>query len=137
MKTFEKAQVGDKVYDLLEGEGIINSVDYHNILPISVRFKEYELCYTHEGKTSSKSKTARLYWSKPEIIAPEAPKRLVDKVLTVYANVYPRHSFNSIRNHGDYSLGELYSDKQQCLSLNSGTTIFKGAEVTIKFQVEE
>lgn len=91
MKTFENAKVGDKVYCLKHGKGIIiniGSIQSHNY-PLGVKF-DYNSTYSYtlDGKSLTADKNPILYWSKPEIIAPEAPKRMVIKTISRWINIY-------------------------------------------------
>lgn len=134
MKEFEKAKVGDKVYCLIHGEGKIISI-LHNIpFPIEVHFNGRGVSnYTLDGKINITDNTPRLYWSKPEIIAPERPRRLIDKVITKYCNIY-KESDGTIVN------GLIaYNDKSSAIhqACKKTNVLFEGAEVTIKFKIEE
>ena len=80
MSDFSNAQVGDKVFDLCYGEGKISRIEKGNY-PIIVSFEEKTLCpygesYDVTGRLGSHHTLPRLYWAKPEIIAPSQPSRL-------------------------------------------------------------
>lgn len=133
MNTFEKAQVGDKVYSLRYGEGkIIGTPGIIIEVKFGNRILEYYCC----GKLRNDDNTADLYWGKPEIIAPEAPKRLVDKTITRYCNVY-------VNALDENYLGQLHKTKEhasKALYSNYGgkhNLIFEGAEVIVKYKAEE
>ena len=66
MNDFTNAKVGDKVYCLLFGEGII--VENYGIWDIAVNFSSGNYCcYTFEGKFNENANPT-LYWNKPQNI---------------------------------------------------------------------
>ena len=88
MPDFSKARVGDRVYDIRHGEGVIVIVDDHCAYPIVCRFGESrrEASFTLSGLSKSTDATPTLYWSKPEISDPPPPKRKVKR--QIWLNVY-------------------------------------------------
>lgn len=76
MSDFSKARVGDKVYSLLNGLGTVVSVNGGVKYPIQVEFVSVTHAYTFDGLLTKDHVTPDLYWSKPEIIEPPAPKRM-------------------------------------------------------------
>lgn len=139
MKTFEKAQIGDKVYSLVHGQCIIIDKDNQGLL-VEATSSKYKYTYSLCGRYLS-SELQLLYWSKPEISNPPAPKRLVEKVKTRYCNIYKNinkigpTSSNYISEayvHG----GSFYSSPKEAKD-NSAHPLICIAEVTIKFKVEE
>ena len=105
--TFENARVGDKVYCLVNGEGVINKIDDTVKYPLEVRFKANILAYNVEGQSYFGPHMRTLYWSKPEIIAPPQPKRKVMKEFVFYVNVY-RHG------HTTTYTTRFEADKYKC-----------------------
>lgn len=132
MKAFENAKVGDNVFCLIYGRGIIENISIDDTkLPILVKFRNQEgrgvvkCIYTIEGKNAVRGAYPMLYWGEPKIIAPERPKTLVEKTLIRYTNVY------------EHQLGSLFVDKNKCIENAGSGAIYSGAEVIIKYQIEE
>lgn len=70
--TFENAKVGDRVFCLVYGEGVITEC----LTGLYVKFACGVLEYTREGKwIDLKSHTRTLFWAEPEITAPTQPPR--------------------------------------------------------------
>lgn len=71
-KRFENAQVGDKVYCLIRGEGEVDSADYldgnSQIVVNFYSLKNEYVYYFTDGRHSKNDANPILYWSKPEII---------------------------------------------------------------------
>jgi hypothetical protein len=88
--TFVDAKVGDKVYSLRYGEGIIEGFyPYDTVRPFRVMFtKGGCVAYGIDGRLSKLDITPDLYWAKPEIIAPPMPKRKVKKSIELFLNIY-------------------------------------------------
>lgn len=64
MTKFENVQVGDKVYSVILGEGVVVRVDWDVIYPILASFGEdVERSYTLEGKILITIKHPDLYWA--------------------------------------------------------------------------
>ena len=64
-------KVGQQVYCLVYGEGVIINTDDSKLYPIRVQFLKYEATYTGNGQLYLGDKTPMLYHAKPEIIAPK------------------------------------------------------------------
>lgn len=76
--TFENARVGDKVYCLMSGWGKMSGIRDEEDYPLIVSFLCEAKTYTVDGKTCKTDCMPTLYWDKPEIIAPEQPKRTIN-----------------------------------------------------------
>jgi len=72
-QDFSTAKVGDKVWTIADGDSAINSLDPKDKLCIKVG----EYWYTKDGKIGELDKMQSLFWSNPNIIAPEKPKKVV------------------------------------------------------------
>lgn len=85
MANFINAQVGDKVYSLIHGEGFIEDIKEfeNNVYPICVSFrrKHPTIGFTLDGKSQSNAENPILFWYKPQIIE---QKRKVKKEVTYY-----------------------------------------------------
>ena len=68
---FSNAKVGDKVFDILFGYGIIKSNDEWSSYPIQVQFDDYFETYLIDGRTREESIFPSLYYNKFEIKIPE------------------------------------------------------------------
>ena len=73
MAYFDGVKVGDKVYSLTDGEGVVVEVDKH-VYPIIVDFGHNHRSYTMDGFFMSREASQALYWQKPEIIDKGKPK---------------------------------------------------------------
>ena len=72
MSKFKNAKVGDKVYCLMYGEGVIDAIQSFGSGMLYVAFNEqYGAIYTFDGCVYVKGKNPTLYWEKPEIIEKE------------------------------------------------------------------
>lgn len=91
MSDFSKAKVGDKVYSLLYGYGTIDYIDtsYTALYPLKIIFNTQpnKFGFNYEGKCFPDQVIKDLYWDKPTIIEPEAPKRMIKKSITAYVNI--------------------------------------------------
>lgn len=75
-KMFEDAQVGDRVWEFVEGWGTISGNDFSDKIntPIRVIFDNgYEWSYTYEGKTHFKDSNPILFWNEIKFEVPEKP----------------------------------------------------------------
>lgn len=74
MNDFSKAKIGQRVYSVLSGYGVITKLDFDNEpYVIFVDFDEYGDNFTVNGFSLVSHKHPTLYWDKPEIIAPPEP----------------------------------------------------------------
>ena len=89
---FSNAKVGDKVFDILFGYGIIKSNDEWSSYPIQVQFDDYFETYLIDGRTREESIFPSLYYNKFEIKIPEEaykqplPDIAVDTPIVVWDN---------------------------------------------------
>ena len=88
MDDFSKAVPGQKLWSLKYGE-----VEFKGILigvyPIMCDIGKCHERWTMDGKCHTEEVTQDLYWSRPEIIAPPMPPRMVEKEFVFWVNVYP------------------------------------------------
>lgn len=143
--TFENAQVGDKVYSLRYGEGkIFSSIDIDAYLPLRIKFELYTGIFSYhlDGRCTEKDITRDLYWSKPEIIAPEQPKRGTKTIKTIEGFIVTDpHRF--LREKHCVNIGPLYFSKEE--AQNSFSTLRSSVKdkcrvikiTTEEFEVEE
>ena len=120
MPDFSKARLGDRVFDILEGDGEIIFIgeDF-----IQAKFNNGALgSYGFDGKYDPKEVLSSLYWSKPEISDPPPPKRMKKVVGWVNIYKYPKEYRSSEKIYG-------------CES--DATTSAAVATVPIEFEVEE
>jgi len=100
MSDFRKVAVGDTVFSLQSGEGVVSKIDTPNATFTAV-FEKHPFgqamytTYEVDGKFAFyPSVTPDLYWSKPEIIAPKR-KVKVKRSQEIWVNVYDSH----LRSH--------------------------------------
>jgi hypothetical protein len=84
--TFENARVGDAVWSLEFGWGILKAVKL-NLGRLNVNFDNGEdETYLFTGQTYTELKQT-LFWDEIPITAPPRPKRLVTKRIEVYVRI--------------------------------------------------
>jgi len=71
---FRNVKVGTKLWSIQSGECEVVYVIKHDEYPVKCRDKGGYFSYTYDGKEFATHSFPSLYWSKPKIIAPEAPK---------------------------------------------------------------
>jgi hypothetical protein len=93
--TFEKAQVGDKVWSVEYGWGKI--VDINNSLryPITVEFNDFASLKLFSFHGSYEDHQT-LFWDEIPIVAPPRPKRMVRKAVEFWLNIYPENPYRYI-----------------------------------------
>jgi hypothetical protein len=69
---FSKVRVGDKIFTLLDGEVLVDRVDDDSFLAGDWWFEK-------DGSLLEGALFPSAFWSKPEIIIPPPPKRMVKK----------------------------------------------------------
>lgn len=91
ISDFSNAKVGDKVFEVGRGWGMIIAVSPGSLWAIEVEFdhdhnKTEE--YTIDGRLYIEYETPSLFWDNPikEVLAPP----VIEKSITVYANIYPK-----------------------------------------------
>lgn len=122
---FSKAKVGDKVYYIFIGSGTILSTTHDSEYPILVEFYGGRNTFTADGKMFHNHIYQSLFWSKPEIIAPEKPKTLVTKEIPV------KLWFNNDR------IVNLILPEGRFLEETSVAQINKECKGTLTYQIEE
>lgn len=74
--TFENAQVGDRVWDVRLGWGVITGIVQHGRYPLLVQFGNTDNrvgTFTTEGRFNVEDVGRTLFWDVVEIVAPEQP----------------------------------------------------------------
>lgn len=139
MKTFENAKVGDEVWCFRNGWGnVIKNDNNIEVYPIMVQFSVRSDTYTFEGRSSKSDANPSLFWDEIKFDIPDKPKVLVDKVITMYCNIYTSHSGHALLNlNATLAMSCIYSTKSEAENSAGKNPVFKGAEVTIKYQTEE
>lgn len=136
MKQFENAKVGDQVWSIKHGWGIITDIYADTHYPITVKyFTKSPSNYTLDGKCNSSDLYPEIYWDVVTFEYPKQPKRPVKKEIIKYAAIYP-NTTTFTRLDSDYSVGSLYDNIKavQSGSCNTGLAI---AKVIFEFEVEE
>lgn len=83
---FSKAKVGDKLWSLQGGPCKVVSCVGISAYPIRVMYVNgKEDYYTANGRYLEKESYQSLFWSKPEIIAPEKPVKMKEVAVEGYA----------------------------------------------------
>lgn len=103
--TFENAQIGDKVWCMAEGWGVVDDIDEYAHFPLHVSFPNdgYEM-YTLDGIYDNNHKVQTLFWDEVVFKAPTKPLPALDVDTEVLVWMHPsekhrRHfsHFNSQR----------------------------------------
>ena len=81
---FEHAEVGDKVWDIRQGWGVVSKITPSHTYPIDVEFEYEDDTYTWDGYFTLDNVNPSLFWDEIKIEAP--PKPLPD--LQVDAKVF-------------------------------------------------
>ena len=120
---FSTVRPGDKLWSLRYGEVVVTE-KHHYKVQCRVAPNHWVLWW-FDGRHYDTDVTPDLYWSKPEIIAPPQPKRMVNKQFVGWVNVYPA------------GLGYLY-DTQEQADFGAGKDRIGPAErIDITREVEE
>lgn len=72
---FEKAKVGDRVWDFILGWGTVIEINNDDdfIYPLTVEFENEQATYTFDGKRYMEDLNQRLFWKEIKFKAPEKP----------------------------------------------------------------
>lgn len=73
---FSNARVGDKVYSVAHGEGVITVIELEEDFPIRAKFTGGTSTFSFSGRLNVGCPPS-LFWGKPEIIAPPKPPRTI------------------------------------------------------------
>lgn len=122
---FSKARVGDPVWGVQGGDGVIEGVGNESqIYPIDVRFSGYSESYTVSGKYQNEDDHPSLFWKKPYSDVPEAPKRMVTKTFEGWVNINRTSMF-------------VYPNKEAAETSYNPNRIVSCVKVTGTYEVEE
>lgn len=78
MQDFRGVKVGDRVWSIELGDCEVWNITEDSIWPIGCKnSKGRKKTYCFDGRLDSAHFTASLFWSNPNIIAPEKPKKIV------------------------------------------------------------
>ena len=121
--TFETAKVGDRVWSIERGWGVIQSLDGGETYPIIVEFQnERSLSYTLGGKRLITHELQTLFWDEVEIEAPQKPlpDLAVDAKVFVWGKEY---EYRLKRHFSHFENGVLHT-------FDSGDTSWTGESTT-------
>ncbi|OHD20573.1 MAG: hypothetical protein A2Y38_03315 [Spirochaetes bacterium GWB1_59_5] len=89
---FRDVKVGDRVWDLVNGWGVVEEVTLDGL---GVLFEEPDLdgdrvdvTYRFDGRANSWCRRSTLFWDEIVITAPEKPVRLVERTFEGWVNLY-------------------------------------------------
>lgn len=95
MEYFDGVKVGDRVESLIHGEGVVKSTTYTEDYPLYVFFNNgMVLAFTFDG-VYYPNQSQTLFWPGVKVIPSERPKRMVERQVTLWVNVYP----NCVTDH--------------------------------------
>ena len=86
--TFENVKVGDNVWDIIFGWGVVESQYYKNIFSVRFGVEYGSYLYRDTGAIDSKFQLKqRLFWNELKIDKiPERPKGMINKKAIIYAD---------------------------------------------------
>lgn len=116
--TFEAAQVGDRVWSIERGWGVIQSLGGGETYPIIVEFQnERSLSYTLGGKRLITHDRQTIFWDEIEIEAPQKPlpNLEVDAKVLVWNDPSDKHN----RHFSHFGVGCIWTFKYGCTSFTS------------------
>jgi len=89
VNDFSKAKVGDKVWSLHNGEGVIDSILERGAFPIIVQFKTLDHLedFMIDGKLYEDAINPDLYRTQPTVTAPEPKEKVTTRLFIVYSMV--------------------------------------------------
>ena len=115
--TFENIDMLDRVYDLHQGWGKVESVirGTNQPLEFTVSFPDYVTInrYNAFGMSLSSGGGRRLFWREPEIIAPPRPKRSVEKTLRRYVNIFKQGEEYHTRIFSTVEYAKMAADSRE------------------------
>lgn len=112
MEKFRQAKVGDTVYDLIYGKGIIVGIRENNTYPILVEFNNFgRVGYTYKGQYLTEDNKPRLYWNEVKLPSDEEDKKPFDLTEYLKRNLTPKDFVFGERNfylryEGESGVGE-------------------------------
>ena len=102
--TFETARIGDKVWSVERGWGVIRSLDGGEEYPIKVEFQNGRTpYYTLGGKRLTTQENQTLFWDEVKIVAPQKPlpNLDVDAKVLVWTDPSKKHRRHFSHFNGD------------------------------------
>jgi hypothetical protein len=82
---FTNAKVGDRVWSIADGRGVIVDIDKSNTYPVRVEFEHFSHIQTYllDGRVTQSDLFPILFWDELKFKIPERPKEMVKKVFEV------------------------------------------------------
>ncbi len=88
-QDFSKARVGDRVFSIKHGWGVIIEIRLDSTHPLRIDFKSKKSTYTLDGKFIIHDSNPSLFWDNPlKDELPQPPRRKVKKTRDVWINFY-------------------------------------------------
>ena len=84
---FDGIKVGDKVYSMAYGWGVVCHLWARGLYPLGIKFTSGKDTYTLDGEQYL-GELQTLFWDKPEFTPPPRPKRKVKKLVERWMNVH-------------------------------------------------
>lgn len=80
-KTFENAKIGDKVWNIRKGWGIITYIETNSTFAINVEFKDgSDIWFLKDGKEFYDDINPTLFWNEIKVDMPEKPFNLENQL---------------------------------------------------------
>ena len=95
---FSEIKLGDKVWCVANGWGIILGTKEPNQLPLMVDFGKYQLFYTIDGKRNENDKQQSLFWNEFNIPKDAYLKQLINLEVDTKLIVCDQKSFAKAKN---------------------------------------
>ena len=117
---FDGIKVGDKVYSMAYGWGVVCHLWARGLYPLEIKFTSGKGAYTLDGEQYL-GELQTLFWDKPEFTPPPRPKRKVKKTIEWWVNVYPGgclgHGQETKEEADKAAIGSIYGSPVACVKL--------------------
>lgn len=125
--TFESVQVGDKVWSVLYGWGVVSEVSKGSAYPLRAHFQGgVRRWYTSEGKQYKTHVSQILFWDEVKIEAPKKPLPDLEVDAKIFVWDDPRRKFKGHFSHFDENGGIcVFMDGRTSFSSECDTELWK------------
>lgn len=122
MTTFETAIVGDEVFDIKHGWGVVVHINkYKSLYPIQVSFKTNTCTYTYDGKSYIDHIAQSLFWD--EVVITPPPKPLAKLAIDTKVLVW-----NSLSDAPEKRYFSHFNKEGKIVTFSSGRTSWSGQD---------
>lgn len=120
---FADIKVGDKVWDICRGWGVITTLMVCPTYPIEVEFKNGHGSYTRDGYSSLEDVNPSLFWDEIKLVAPQKPVPLleVDTKVVVWLPINGIKIYRHFSHFDEYGFLYVFVDGRTSFT-SDGTT---------------